>query len=78
MKEIKNFIWLFIVLTTLDTSAQQSEDLFKTANGLYQKEQYSDALLKYKEIEEHQLTSDALFYNMANAYYKLNKIAPAL
>ncbi|MCK0130510.1 tetratricopeptide repeat protein [Flavobacteriaceae bacterium F08102] len=68
----------FLSLSTWMGFAQQSSDLFAEGNRLYQEEKYSEALAKYQEIEQHNLESDALYFNMANAYYKLNKIAPAV
>jgi len=56
----------------------QVDSLFVEANKLYQNEEYSDALEIYKEIEENKVVSDKLFYNIANANYKLNKVAPAI
>ena len=58
--------------------AQQADSLFVQANKLYQYEKYDEALKLYKEIEDNKLLSDELFYNIANANYKLNKIAPAI
>jgi len=59
-------------------SAQQADSLFVKANRLYQIEKYGEALELYKKIEENKVQSDELFYNIANASYKLNKIAPAI
>jgi len=56
----------------------QVDSLFAKANKLYQNEKYSEALIAYQEIEKHNIDSDDLFYNMANTYYRMNKIAPAI
>ena len=56
----------------------QADSLFVEANKLYQNEKYSEALEIYKEIEENKVQSDKLFYNIANANYKLNRVAPAI
>jgi len=71
-------VFAFLSLSTWLGFGQQSSDLFAEGNRLYQEEKYEEALTKYQEIEQHDLVSDALYYNMANAYYKLNKIAPAV
>ena len=57
---------------------QQVDSLFTKANKLYQQEKYSEAITIYKQIEEQELQSDDLYYNMANAYYKMNQVAPAI
>ena len=60
------------------TFAQTVDSLFASANKLYQLEKYSEALTAYEQIANNQLHSDDLYYNMANAYYKLNQVAPAV
>jgi tetratricopeptide (TPR) repeat protein len=58
--------------------AQSVDSLFVEANKLYQQEKYVEALLLYDEINTNNLESDDLYYNMANAYYKTNQVAPAV
>lgn len=58
--------------------AQSAEELFDKANGLYKSEQYDEAVKVYKSIEELDVHSDDLYFNLANCYYKLNKIAPSI
>ncbi len=71
-------ILLFILLITSGLSAQKADSLFVQANKLYQNEKYTEALEIYKEIEESKVRSDKLFYNIASANYKLNRVAPAI
>jgi len=75
-------ILFFILLITSGLSAQKADSLFTKANKLYQQEKYDEALVLYKKIEEEKPDaaeqSDDLLYNIANANYKLNKIAPAI
>lgn len=75
MKKIV-IILLFIFSNLL--SAQGPDSLFVKANKLYQNEKYDEALNLYNKIDQAGLQSDLLYYNIANAYYKLNKIAPAI
>ena len=58
--------------------AQGPDSLFVKANKLYQNEKYDEALNLYNEIDQAGLQSDLLYYNIANAYYKLNKVASAI
>lgn len=58
--------------------AQQTDALFLEANNLYKKEAYSKAIDLYKSIEAKGVASDDLYFNLGNAYYKMNKIAPAI
>ncbi|VAV83911.1 Aerotolerance protein BatE [hydrothermal vent metagenome] len=58
--------------------AQSLDSLFVTANKLYQQESYDEALSLYQEIENNNVESAALYYNMANIYYKTNQVAPSI
>jgi len=71
---------LTILLLTISSSllAQSADSLFVQANKLYQIEKYEEALAIYKEIENSSVQSDDLYYNMANAYYKTNQVAPSI
>ena len=58
--------------------AQQTDALFLEANNLYKEGAYSEAIDVYKSIETKGMVSDDLYFNLGNAYYKMNKIAPAI
>ena len=51
---------------------------FDQANSLYNNGEYDAAILAYENILENNLHSSALYFNMANCYYKINKIAPSI
>jgi len=76
MKKVLIISLLLIVSSSL--LAQSADSLFVQANKLYQQERYVEALSIYEEISSNNLESDDLYYNMANAYYKTNKVAPAV
>ncbi|MFD1615986.1 tetratricopeptide repeat protein [Gelatiniphilus marinus] len=56
----------------------QNETLFEQANTLYNQGKYAEAIDKYTAILETGNHSTALYFNMANAHYKLNNIAPSI
>lgn len=58
--------------------AQTPDSLFNAANKLYQQEKYLEALQAYQEIEKQDMESVALYFNMANVYYRSNQVAPAI
>ncbi len=58
--------------------AQAPDKLFSKANNLYQKGEYSKAIELYSSIENEELASDNLYFNLGNCYYKLNKVAPSI
>ena len=56
----------------------QNDTIFDAANGLYNKGKYAEAIDKYTRILETKKHSAALYFNLANAHYKLNNIAPSI
>jgi tetratricopeptide (TPR) repeat protein len=56
----------------------QGEPLFDAATEDYNAGNYEAAAKKYLEILDGGSHSAALYYNLGNCYYKLNKIAPSI
>jgi len=56
----------------------QNEVLFKDAAASYNKGEYSAAIEAYENILENGKHSAELYYNLGNAYYKQNEIAPSI
>lgn len=56
----------------------QNKDLFQEANTAYNEGNYSEAINTYERILENGETSADLYYNLANAHYKLSHIAPSI
>lgn len=77
LKNAGMFTFLLLLFQTF-SHAQTVDSLFVKANKLYQQESYKKALKLYEEIESQNMESDALYFNMANAYYKTNQIAPSI
>lgn len=73
---MKKHILLFWLIGFLGFS--QEKILFDEANTLYNNGEYESAISVYKQILDDGLHSSALYFNMANCYYKLNKIAPSI
>ncbi len=73
---MKNTIYILLLLTSLGFS--QNEQLFEKANTLYNQEQYNDAIQVYNQILNTQQHSADLYFNKANAHYKLNHIAESI
>ncbi|MGG6229456.1 SH3 domain-containing protein [Tenacibaculum sp. SDUM215027] len=73
----KLVIYLFLFVSTV-TLAQNANELFLSANSLYKEGKYEEAIKLYEQIEDENLISSEVYYNLANSYYKLNKIAPTI
>ena len=71
---------LFYILAFVVSSitCAQNNHFFKEANALYNDANYTEALAKYNVILESGEHSAALYFNIANAHYKLNHIAPSI
>ena len=75
---MKKLFFIVFVLTGTLGYAQAADSLFVEANELYRQEKYAEALKSYEEIENMELESWALYYNMGNIYYRMNQVAPAI
>lgn len=76
---MKRFILLIAALISLAFTAQgQPEALFEKAAEAYNAGEYETAASLYENILDQDLHSAALYYNLGNCYYKLNKIAPSI
>ncbi len=73
----KIIVVLFLLVSSF-SFAQTADDLFKNANALYKEGNYQKAIELYKQIESKKEVSSELYYNLGNAYYKLNKVAPSI
>jgi len=70
---------LYIVMMLLGSlSSAQNETLFEQGNTLYNDGNYIEAIDKYKAVLDNGKHSAALYFNMGNAYYKLNNIASSI
>jgi len=56
----------------------QSETLFDEANSAYQNGDYETAIKKYETIFDNGENSAELYYNLGNAHYKMNHVAPSI
>lgn len=75
---MKKIIILLLLFISNVINAQNFKTLFKEANTLYKEAKYNEAIKLYKEIEDTKNVSSELYYNLANSYYKLNKVAPSI
>lgn len=74
---MKHYIYILIFLIgTFGFS--QNETQFEQGNDLYNQGDFEEAITKYESILESGKHSAALYFNLANAHYKLNHIAPSI
>lgn len=68
----------YILLFFFVSVSAQNEKIFEQANTLYNTGSFAEALDRYKVILETDKHSAELYFNIANAHYKLNHIAPSI
>jgi len=74
---VKKLVSILILLFGL-TAFAQNEALFNRATEAYNVGEYQNAIDSYLEILNSGEHSAELYYNLGNAYYKLNQIAPSI
>lgn len=74
---MKKLVCIFLVFVSAFAQAQ-NPTLFEEANEAYANDDFETAISKYEEILENGETSVATYYNLGNAYYKLNNVAPSI
>ena len=79
MKKIFNtysFLWILLIASM--ASAQNTEGIFNIGNDHYAQGRYQEAIDAYKRVLDLNQESAALYFNLANANYKLNNIGPTV
>ncbi len=74
IKYFSIFLLIVFVLFAKNSFAGEAESLFNQANGYYQKNEYQKAADIYQKLVDEGYQGTSLYYNLGNAYYKLNKI----
>lgn len=74
---MKKAVYLLLFLMTAQMTAQNTK-LFDQATQDYADQDYKAAIKKYKEILSNEQVSVPLYYNLANANYKLRQVAPSI
>jgi len=77
MKRIK-FACLFLFLFAASLSAQDLAKQFQQGNDLYKKKDYAGAAKAYESVVKKGYSSEGLYFNLANAYFRLNDVPKAV
>jgi tetratricopeptide (TPR) repeat protein len=73
----KQVIYILALVFSTFLVAQNSS-VFEEANALYNTGEYTIAIEKYKSIIAKNQHSAEIYFNLGNAHYKLNNIAPSI
>lgn len=74
---MKKIVYILTFLFASVTFAQNDET-FNKGNALYNEGKFQEAITAYESILSNNVHSAELYYNLANSYYKLNRIAPSI
>lgn len=77
MKQITTFLLAMTLLLSYAATSQNNA-LFEQGKAQYKAENYQEAITQWKQILESGSHSAALYFNLGNAYYKLNQIGPSI
>ena len=68
----------FIIAMISLTSFAQNDVLFEQGKSFYKQDKYIEAIEQWKKILDKKVHSADLYFNLANAHYKLNNVAPSI
>ncbi len=71
-------MFCFALCSLGSIKAQSPVDIFESANEAYNNGQYGEAVDLYESIIDRNVHSSELYFNLGNAYYKLNQVAPSI
>jgi tetratricopeptide (TPR) repeat protein len=76
--KMKKYILLFTLAFQFVIANESIDATFKKANDLYNKGDYEQAVTSFESIVNKGNESADLYFNIANCYYKLGKVAPSI
>lgn len=75
---IKHIVMTVLMVTVSHLIAQTPEQSFEQGNKHYAEGQFQEAIDAYKKVLDNDQESAAVYYNLANAHFKLNNVAPSI
>jgi tetratricopeptide (TPR) repeat protein len=68
----------FLIMASFSANANDPALQFQMANALYQRQNYDSASHIYEHLISQEYRSAEIYYNLANCYYKLDRISAAI
>lgn len=78
MNVIRYILAFSFIISAIISVQGQNEELFKKGIESYNEGRYSEAISYYETIIKNKEHSAALYFNLGNCYYKMNRIAPSI
>ncbi|MCK9398484.1 MAG: tetratricopeptide repeat protein [Bacteroidales bacterium] len=78
MKNLVIIFCLFLLAMNLPAQMTNLESLIEAGNQSYSSTDYTSAISQYESVLESGMESSSLYFNLGNAYFKLNNIPAAI
>lgn len=78
IKMKRNILGIVLVFVVFNIKAQVPDSLFIQGNTAYENGKFDKAVTLYENILDHGYVSAELYFNLGNAYYKMQQIAPSI
>lgn len=75
---MKRILILLLLLISAFSFAEKVPSHFIQGNQYYAAERYEEAIQQYESVSKSGQQSAELYFNLANCYYKLHKVGPAV
>jgi len=76
--QLRNFFWIVLWVSITTLCIAQPENNFDRGNTAYRNGDYNAAVKLYESVLEDGKHSADLYFNLGNAYYKLEKLGPSV
>lgn len=77
-KLLKNISTIVLIGIVFQLQGQTAQDYFNQGNTDYADGRYQEAIDAYHKVLDSDQESAAVYYNLANAHFKLNNVAPSI
>ena len=78
MNKVKILLFVVMIFPQLINAKVEPQNLMQQANSLYKEGQYQNAVDLYNEILDSGYESEAVFFNLGNAYFRLDNLGYAI
>lgn len=75
---MRKLLFLILVLLFSPMMGQDADALFEAGKEHYKADEFEQAIAKWEAILKKGQHSKAVYFNLGNAYYKINQVAPSV
>lgn len=75
---ILNILLVFLISGISMANTIDPVKVFDEANALYEQKNYEAAIEKYESLVDKNYQAESVYFNLGNAYYQLQQVAPSI